>query len=112
MPLLNGHKDIGPVVAAILSNQPQGVDGPPVLAVSEEMDFQQICITLQNITNQKIDYVQSPPGLMGKRDPIIGTEFEQMYEYYNKYGFDGGERWLRIGDVGALRNTSRFERQR
>lgn len=102
MPLLNGSKDIGPVVSAILRTPPQGVRGPPVLAVSEELDFDEICAIFTRVTGQNFKYVQSPPGQMAKRDAVIGAEFEEMYEYYNKYGFDGGEKWLRIGEVSLL----------
>jgi uncharacterized protein YbjT (DUF2867 family) len=99
MPMLDGGKDIGPVVGAILANAPQGVSGHPVLAVSKEMDFTEIAATLAKVTGQDVRYVQSPAGQMSKRDPIIGPEFEQMYDFYNKFGFAGGEKWLRIEEV-------------
>lgn len=100
--LLNARRDIGSFVVAALQLPPQGVRGPPVFAYSQELNFEQIAATIKHATGIDISYRQSDAGVMTKNVPVIGKEFEQMYNYNNAYAFAGNTRMVMPSDVGCL----------
>lgn len=73
-----------------------------MLAVSERMDFDSIYKVISKVVGQDIVYRQSAEGDMEQNDPVLGSIFEQMYEFFNEYGFAGDTKMLGRDEVSGL----------
>ena len=57
---------------------------------SEALTFTQVVEILQKVTGHRIRYEQMPAGELERQEPVIGEEFQKMYDALNAYGTKGG----------------------
>lgn len=86
------RNDVGLFVASILQSEPLGATGPPVIAASDTLTFNEVVVELEKVTQRKIRYEQAELGQMEMDYPGLGEQFEQIYELFNNYGFSGGNK--------------------
>ncbi|KAL9071715.1 MAG: hypothetical protein Q9157_005354 [Trypethelium eluteriae] len=79
---LSARTDIGLYVAAMLAQPPPSAHKKikPVVAYGEALTLNQVVETFQRVTGRKMKFEQMPPGEFEEREPMIGEEFQKMYD--------------------------------
>jgi hypothetical protein len=62
----------------MLQRSPQGIDGAPVMAMSGQLNFEQVCATLSKVTGKQINYRQVAHGVMANYDKIVGAHMVSL----------------------------------
>jgi hypothetical protein len=57
----------------MLQRPPQGINGPPVMAMCGQLNFEQVCSILSKVTGKQINYRQVEHGVMANCDKIVGA---------------------------------------
>ena len=107
--MLATRKDAGLFVAAILQRPPQGINGPPVVASSATLTFDDVCAAMSKATGRKTVYRQGRTGQMAKDFPAFGAVFEEVYELFNDYGLTGNMETLGREEVSLLVDSGRCQ---